>query len=367
MATKQRGLLELYNECKRRGLNVIALDGWDTWEPGYYWYDRNYNNSRSYNALPLGALWHHTATSGYTPYVVSNGKTKANIWMGLQRPGTTRLYSTGSGVAVAVFAASGPANYGNGNGQKRLWDQYGKKDIRFQGPMRDHGGSDNAYANRAYIGIEVTHPGDGSMLDPGVWELEAQLGAAMDDVYDWKPNSSHHNSHEDSTTRKIDQKFKQGAPYTMDAMRDRIIEIHSGTTPPGPDPGPDPEEDFVLSEAKGSEGPTVKHYQERLVSWRSFAMPSGVTDKYTSEMTYWVTSFQNTEKILPATGDLDGVTTSRLDSWTEDNVDTQLREDLATIQQQGIADLRKHEATPHGGEAGEFPHTHKGGETGPVT
>ena len=268
------------------------------------------------------------------------------------------MYSTGSGVARADFAVRWAANYGNGACDRSVYEQYVWRD---RVAPNQPSGSDDGYANKIAIGMEIIHPGDGSILDPGVWELAAQINAAAMHVFGW--DIARILDHRSSTRRKVDVNFKQKeGGYTINALRVRILEIVEGTVPvEPPDPG---EDEMVLSQAKGSSGPTVKHYQERLMTWRSTALPvSGADGDYGAETTQWVTSFQNTEKILPATGDMDGVTCARLDSWTEDNVDALLRRDLGTIQQQHINDLRAHAATPHGGDGdGTLPdHTHVAG------
>ena len=231
-------MLDLYNECRSRGLNVKGLSGWTSWQSGY-WFRREdeWSGSGRQSNPPTFFIDHHTATTAYTPNVKnSKGQSKANIWLGLSRPGTSRYYSTGSGEAQAAFAVRWAANYGNGACIRDVYRRYVWRDLVVPGPARSWtSASDNGYANKLGIGMEVVHPGDGSALDPDVFELMCQINAAAEDVFGWKKNQSRIIGHEDSTRRKIDPRYAQGAPYTMAAIRERVAAIHGGTTPPGGD------------------------------------------------------------------------------------------------------------------------------------
>ena len=67
---------------------------------------------------------------------------------------------------------------------------------------------------------------------------------------------------------------------------------------------------------KGDMGKAVKHYQERIQAWNPEALPKyGADADFGSEMTEWVGNFQ-TAHDLAATGTVDGVTASMLDSYT---------------------------------------------------
>lgn len=245
MATKHSAMLFLPDALHDAGLNFRVLSGWDYNQQGYYWTDRS-GNHHGYHGKPLAHYDHHTVSSGYTPNVSANGKTKANFWLGLARPGTTRLYADAPGIPIVVLASSGPANYGNGAGQKVVMRDYYSRGRHFAGPARSHpatrSGTDDYYANRYALGTEAVHMGDGTPLHQGVWELWAQYSAIIGNHFGW--TEWNNVAHEDSTRRKIDPKVEQGAPYTERALQDQIaFYMSNGTTPPiDPPPVPEPEE-----------------------------------------------------------------------------------------------------------------------------
>jgi Putative peptidoglycan binding domain len=199
------------------GLNVVELDGWQTNQQGYYWTDETFHH-HSYAGDPVGWAWHHTATTNYVPYVKnSEGKTKANLWMGLLRDGA--LYATGGGTPTVVVASGGPANFSTGAGRKEVLTDFVARDLRFPGPQR----ADDTlkyYGNRHYGTTETVHPGDGSPLDDGVWEMQLVVAGLMCEHYGWSP--WRHIGHLDHTHRKIDPRYAQGAPYTIGLMQDTL-------------------------------------------------------------------------------------------------------------------------------------------------
>lgn len=223
-------LYDLYLECRRRGLNVKGLSGWTQHQRGY-WFRREgeWSGSGRESNPPTFFINHHTATAAYTPNVKnSSGQSKANIWLGLSRPGTSRYYSTGSGVAQAAFAVRWAANYGNGACDRTVYERYVWQDK--VAPNRPSGG-DDGYANKLGIGMEIVHLGDGSAMDSGVWELAAQINAAAMDVYSW--SIARILDHRSSTQRKVDLNQKQKLDgYTINALRARITDIHGGVTLP---------------------------------------------------------------------------------------------------------------------------------------
>lgn len=224
------GMLDLYDECRSRGLNVVGLKGWREWQVGYY-FRRNGWDPGTALSPPQCFINHHTATSEYTGNVKnSQGLSKANIWLGLGRPGTSRLYSTGRGTPRADFAVRWAANYGNGACDRTVYDRYVLRDR--VAPNRPDGG-DDGYANKLAIGMEIVHPGTGGLLDPGVFELACQINAAANDVFGWPSNLARILDHRSSTRRKQDVNFQQSEDgYTINAMRTRIAEIINGDPPP---------------------------------------------------------------------------------------------------------------------------------------
>ena len=246
-------LLDLYHECRSRGLNVHALAGFTTWQTGY-WFRREgeWSGKGSKGNPPNCFINHHTATpkaSGYMPNVHnSKGQSKAGIWLGVQRsPSSARLYQSGSGDPAAYFAVRWAANYGNGACDRTVYERYVWRNL--VAPNKPSGG-DDGYANKHGIGMEIVHEGTGAVCDPGVWELAAQLNAAATDVFDWARNLSRMLDHRSSTRRKRDLDFGQKLNgYTINALRARTLEIVGGSKPPVPPP--QEEDDMFLSVNEG--------------------------------------------------------------------------------------------------------------------
>jgi hypothetical protein len=273
---------DLYLECRRRGLNVKALSGFSSWQNGY-WFRREgeWSGSGRQSNPPNCFINHHTATSEYTPNVKnSKGQSKANVWLGLSRPGTSRYYSTGSGTPEAAFAVRWAANYGNGACDRTVYERYVWRDIV---APNQPSGSDDGYANKHGIGMEIVHRGDGSLLNAGVWELAAQINAAAMDVFGWPIGRIL--DHRSSTRRKVDINFKQKqGGYSINALRTRIVEIGSGTTPPVPEP----EEDDVflpVNEGDGMGDKSAKRSDVSVVQRLLNAHPN-VTPKLTTDGKY---------------------------------------------------------------------------------
>ena len=119
-----------------------------------------------------------------------------------------------------VFASAGPANYSQGKGRRNVLTNFVNLDERFPGPQTLPDDVPSFYGNRYYGGTEVVHPGDGSKVREEVWEFQVTIAALMSEHYEWSP--WRHIGHLDHTERKIDQQFKQGAPYTIAAMQDEV-------------------------------------------------------------------------------------------------------------------------------------------------
>ncbi|RKZ81879.1 MAG: hypothetical protein DRQ39_11330 [Gammaproteobacteria bacterium] len=248
MATEHSSLLWLPDAMRGAGLNVIELDGWKVNEQGYYWthpdmadpYNLDADTHDGYAGDPNGWTWHHTATSGYTPYVKnSRGQTKACLWMGLWYDG--RLYHEhASGVPTVVVASSGPADYSQGSGVRDLLVDYLVKDRRYDGPQRLSDTSPTYYANRYTGATEIVHPGYGEPLHEGVWEASVVTGALLSAHYDWRAWRNH--GHYDHTRRKVDPRFEKGYPYSIAPMQDEMATLLDAPVVPPiepPDPGDD--------------------------------------------------------------------------------------------------------------------------------
>ena len=211
MTHKHEALLFLPDALADADIPFAQLTGWESNQQGYYWVDEN-GMHRGYLGKPNGAMWHHTATSAYTPSVSNNGRTIANIYIGIWRNG--RLWSFGNGEPLVVLASSGPGNYTSGSGRREVLTQYVVADRRFPGPQEELDDTHPSFfGNRYYINTEVIHPGDGSALMPTIWDLQVETAAVISKHFGW----SHWRNiaHQDHTRRKIDQRFAQGAPYTI--------------------------------------------------------------------------------------------------------------------------------------------------------
>lgn len=243
MATEHTSLLWLPDAMRFAGLNVIELDGWKTNEQGYYWthldpsdlWNLSKDTHDGYTGDPNGWTWHHTASSGYTPYVKnSRGQTKACLWMGLWYEG--RLYHQHpSGVPTVVVASSGPADYSQGANYRGYLVDYMTKDFRFAGPQR-HDDTPGYYGNRYSGTTEIVHPGYGEPLHPGVWHHAVITGALLSEHYGWAAWRNH--GHYDITDRKVDPRFLTGYPYSIAPMQDEIDALLRPVEPPLP-PGGD--------------------------------------------------------------------------------------------------------------------------------
>jgi hypothetical protein len=161
----------------------------------------------------------------------SKGQSKAHIWNGIQRsPSSARLYQSGAGDPAAYFAVRWAGNYTNGACDRTVYERYVWRDII--APNRPPGG-DDGYANKHGIGMEIIHEGTGDLMDPGVFELAAQINAAAMDVFGW--SIARIIDHRTSTRRKQDLNQAQKLNgYTINALRARIIEIRAGDEPPPP-------------------------------------------------------------------------------------------------------------------------------------
>ncbi len=271
MAHKHEALLFLPDALSDAGIPFGQLTGWESNQQGYYWVDEN-GMHRGYLGEPNGAMHHHTATSAYTPSVKNNGRTVANIYIGIWRTG--RLWSSGGGEPMVILASGGPANYSSGSGRREVLTQYVVADRRFPGPQQ---GLDDAnprfFGNRYYINTEVIHPGDGSALEPAVWDLQVETAAVITKHFGW----SHWRNiaHQDHTRRKIDQRFAQGAPYTI---REHQTDIRLAMEEPAPPPPPSGDYEMrtielwagYQSKGKKDERPTVVAGQ-RMLAYDGFA------------------------------------------------------------------------------------------------
>lgn len=289
---------------------------WKVNKQGYYWVDEN-GRHYAYQGEPVGHHNHHTASSGYTPFVRNaSGKTKANAWAGLRRG--TRLYQFDGGVPTIALASAGPANYSAGAGNKEFL-AYCATDRRFHGPQRN---ADDAgfYGNRHYWATEVIALGDGSPLADDMWDLLIEYNRALRDYLEW--STWRLGGHYDHTRRKIDLKVAQGNPYSVGLLQD-LIENTQPTTPPPPPPAGEHTMNTIQYgdgfRASREKQPTVKAAQIMLAA-------AGFADSNTQDNTCAadglfgrgteaaVKAFQGS-KNLPQSGVVDADTWDALEGW----------------------------------------------------
>lgn len=211
MSNQHTALLALPELFAELGGNGIVLEGWDTAQGSYFWTDPD-TGAQSYDGEPSCYQVHHTAGTKSVPVVRDSGGnwSKANAWGGLYRDG--KLYQTGGGVPTIVFTSAGPARTSSGYGYWPMFTDYVLKDKR--APWKAEGSDTGQALNRYAFNLEVTHPGDYSELDDGVWEQVCILGQALHILFGWTERTVGHQSW---TLRKIDPRW--------DGTDDCIIQV----------------------------------------------------------------------------------------------------------------------------------------------
>ena len=181
---------------------------------GYYWTYLD-DTHDGFNGRPNVHHNHHTATSGFTPYIKnSSGQTKANVWAGMRRG--DRLYQFDGGVPTICLASAGPADYSAGNGRRDFMELVTDGD-RFSGPqtLPDTGFFGNRYSwNTEWVAL-----GDGSPVDEELWNLMVEYNACLADYLSWTPWQN--GGHYDHTKRKIDLWVQHG-PYSVSTLQDEV-------------------------------------------------------------------------------------------------------------------------------------------------
>jgi len=190
------------------GINVTFLEGWENpRNPGYVWREGH----------PEGAMWHHTATNGYTP-----NRDKANMWAGLMPDQSNRLYATGGGVPTLTIANSFPAPISSGYGVQALLTDYVRQDIRFLGKQRDRDDYPQWAGNRTYWNTEIVLDGIGTWMDQDVWDMCVEAAAILSNGMGW--SAWRHVGHGQHTMRKIDLRDGRfpDMSATMEAFTDDV-------------------------------------------------------------------------------------------------------------------------------------------------
>lgn len=192
------------DELRHSGVTVVVADSWFLPDDTYKWR----------TGKPEGAMWHHTATTSYTP-----NDEKANQWAGLLRG--DRLYQDGGGEPALVLTNQYPARISSGYGVKALYDDYVSQDLRFVG--RQYAPDDDWAGNRTYWNTEVVLDGIGGVMDEGVWEMCVTAAAILSEGMGW--SAWRNVGHLHHTSRKIDLRdgrYPDGAA-TMEAFQDQVL------------------------------------------------------------------------------------------------------------------------------------------------
>ena len=210
--TDHTALADLPQKLTSLGLNVEVADGYDEGQGNYLWTDPD-TGQGSYDNPPSGYMVHHTAGSSATP--PPHDTSKAGAWIGLKRG--DRLYQEGGGIPTVYLASAGPARVSSGYGYRpALWD-FTFQDER--APWDALGPDTDTAANRYTFNVETVHRGDGSDIDPGVWEHVVGLGVGLHQMFGWTERTLGHLSW---SQRKIDPRWSVGLPNDGNAC---IIDV----------------------------------------------------------------------------------------------------------------------------------------------
>ena len=206
--------LLLPDALREAGVNVKVMDGWEVAHSGgsYKW--------RETPEDPAGAMWHHTATTAYTP-----NRDKANGYLGmgdinLDNP---RLYQAGGSGRVPIYtlANAQPAPISSGYGCKYVLEDYVKRNVLFEGKQLRSDDTNPQWAgNTHYWNTEVVLDGIGTAMPQDMWDTMVLVAQVLNDVMPgWSP--ARHIGHGMHTRRKIDLRdgrFPDMA-QTIDALR----------------------------------------------------------------------------------------------------------------------------------------------------
>ena len=210
-------MLLLPEALRNAGLNVKTLDGWD--KP-HFLNGKDYD-WREPDGNPAGVMWHHTATSSYTP-----NRDKANLFIGQGYDHLDRLSMEDYGdehLPYVVVANAYPAPISSGYGVRAVLEQFVKQDIPFRG--RQTQPDDNWAGNTHYVNIEMVCKGDGSKMAQETWDILDTVGIVLNHVLDFQ-SAARHIAHSYHTGRKID--YYDGrydnADQTVQAIR-KMIEM----------------------------------------------------------------------------------------------------------------------------------------------
>lgn len=279
--------------------SILELDGWKLNEQGYYWTDPDTDEHHGYDGVASCHLNHHTATSGYTPYVKnSSGQTKANVWGGMLRG--DRLYMEGDGIPTLAIASAGPADYSAGQGRRQYI-----KDCRDGKRVLDENQPDDVptfYGNRYSWNTEWICDGVGGRVEQDMWDLIVVYNAALATLHDG--NEAFDGFHAGFTpTRKID--YRDGryrnANETIVAIWAGVVPLLGADAPPPVIP--EPERPMIEQGRSRAEYPTAKDADLRGMDveyWQNIILQcvEGVLDAGNSTKTFFYDTVEADKKGL---------------------------------------------------------------------
>ena len=206
---------------------------------------------------PAGAMWHHTATSSYTP-----NRDKANGYLGMGDPSfdNPRLYQSWAGGRVPIYtlANAHPAPISSGYGVRGVLEEYVKQNIPHLDAQHKADDDPKWAGNTHYWNTECILDGVGTAMPDEMWDTMVTVADVLNDVMpNWTP--ARHIGHAMHTSRKID--LRDGRYPDMAAT---IAALRN-------DMGDTEEEDMVTHFKIGDEDAL---YEE--VSWLLFQLGGGV-------------------------------------------------------------------------------------------
>ncbi len=214
MKHQHTALLPLPDLLRGYGLNVVAMEGWDTAQGSYLW--RRPDGTSTYATPPSGIIFHGTAGTVSRPVVRTRlGRwSVAGAWVGLDNGNGTLTSQpvVGSINRPTIYLTSaGPARYSAGRGDQDVLDMM-YQDIRPPGDATKNS-FPWRYANRYTFNVENTHPNDGSPIDADVFDTLVGLGVVLHNLsQEWDdPWTERTLGHRTFTPRKpVDPWFTPG-------------------------------------------------------------------------------------------------------------------------------------------------------------
>jgi len=205
MTALHLGLKDLPSLLTSKGVNVITapywLEGQCRGNDHYMWEDMA--NVGSHDNLPMAYMVHHAGTSAATPPPFN--LSKGNAWGGLLRDG--KLYQSGDGIPTIYLASAGPARISAGYGYWPAFRDYTAQQKRC--PWDAEGPDGTRDLNNHAFSVETVHKGDGSAIDPGVWQAVVTLGICLEEITVRKEMTMGHLSW---TVDKVDPRWSAGLP-----------------------------------------------------------------------------------------------------------------------------------------------------------